>query len=258
MRHIADICRDMASRLGIGLCSQPDGEYCIDRIYDDPRGVICVATRSGMGKTTFTLDVTLERAMHSDRAVVIITCEKSTEQITAELVMKLCGMSICFINDEKKQKLSQAFSYLSKLNIYIKEYDPEEPPSLDEVERLVGMFDNAGLVMIDGLYCVWDEVPLKKAEQKIENLKRISKKSGAPIIITTYYDRAEIKRMLSGDMSKNFLLKGGFDRLVVLYRSMVGTTMNPIAKYLVAEPNGEYKLSALRYDQKRRNFSRNA
>ena len=258
MRYIGDICRDIAERLGLDLSSQPSEAYNIDKIFDELDGVVCVASRSGMGKTTFLLDVALERAMHSQEAVVIITCEKATEQIVSELVMKLSGLSICFINDEKKQKLAQAIGFLSKLNIYIKEYDLEEPPTLSEVEMLVSAAENIGLVMIDGLYCVWDEVPLRKAEHKVAELKKISKMVGAPIIITTYYERSEIKKMLAGNMSKNFLLKVGFDKIVVLYRSMLGTTMSPTANYLIVDPNGRYKLSSLRYDSKRRLFSRNA
>ena len=258
MRPIGDICRDIAERLGLDLSSQPSEAYNIDKIFDELDGVVCVATRSGMGKTTFLLDVALERAMHSEGAVVIITCEKATEQIVSQLVMKLCGLSICFMNDEKKQKLAQAFVFLSRLNIYIKEYDPEELPEISEIETLVSEVDNVGLVMIDGLYCVWDEVPLKNSDRRVKQLKAISQKVNAPIIITTYYERSEIKKMLAGNMSKNFLLKVGFDKIVVLYRSMLGTTMSPTANYLIVDPNGRYKLSTLQYDSKRRLFSRNA
>ena len=236
----------------------PENDYIIEKIFDDPEGVVCVAARSGVGKTSFALDVVLQKATSTDKNIVIISCEKSVEQIAAELIMKLCGLNICFINEEKRQKLAEVFGFLSQQNIYIEDFESVEYPALSDIETLAEKIDNVGIVMIDGLHCLWDEITPDSTETKksLKVLKRISQKLGAPIIITTYYARAEIKRMLSGDMSKNLLLDGGVDKLVVLYRSVVGTTMSFNANYLVADRFGGYDLSTLHYDTKRRSFVR--
>lgn len=258
MKHIGDICRKIAKRLEIEPVTLPTDAYSIEKIFDELCGIVCVVARSGVGKTSFALDVALEKAVNDDKAVVIVTCEKSVEQITTELVMKLCGLNICFINEEKKEKLAQVFGFLSQQKIYLEGFERIEYPCLFDVERAVEGVDDVGLVMIDGLHCLWDEINVQNVETKmsVRTLKQISKKFNAPILITTYYARTEIKRMLSGDMSKNHLLDSGIDRLVVLYRSVVGTTMSFSADYLVADRFGEYNLSALHYDTKKRSFTR--
>lgn len=256
MKHIGDICRSIAKRLEIELCDI-SSDYTVDKIFDTTEEVVCVISRSGMGKTTFALDIALEKAVNSDKNVVIVSYDKSAELMTAELVMKLCGLNICFINEEKKKKLSQVLSFLGKQNIYLEGFEQVEHPALSDVESLVSGVDNVGLVVVDGLCDLYNGVSVE-TQTMVRALRGISRKAGAPTLVTTYYARDEIRRMLSGDMTRNLPLDSGIDKLVVLYRTVVETTMSTTADYLVADAHSGYELSTLHYDTKNRRFQRNA
>ena len=267
MKHISEYCLNMARRLNIEP-SAVQGGYNIDSILKDgdlSRGLVCVAARSGVGKTTFALDLVLGQAVKKGGKILICSCEKSTEQIVAELVMKLCGLNTCFLNandSEKIEKMSQALGFLSGLNIYIESFEYGATPDLSDIERVIDSVDGLELVLIDGLYCVWDEMKPEKlamneSKRSIKHLKALCKRNDTAIIITTYFVRTEIKRMLSGDMSGNVLLENGIDLLIALYRSVVGTTISDTADFLVTDPNGRYDRGTLYYDRKNRRFLKN-
>ncbi len=264
MKRLGEICRNMAQRLSIELGAVENG-YNIDSILEEgdlSKGLICVAARSGVGKTTFALDLVLGQAVKTDKKILIFSCEKSAVQIVAELVMKLCGLNVCFLNaddKEKIEKMSQALGFLSGLNIYIESFEDEADPDLSDIGRIIDGVDNLGLIMIDGLYCLWDEaIPEKLAMQEskksIKYLKAICKRNDLSIIITTYFIRSEIKKMLAGEMSGNVLLKNGVDTLIALYRSVIGTTISNTADFLVTDARGRYDRGTLYYDTKNRRF----
>lgn len=263
MKHIGDICRTIGNRLGIDSFDVPTDGYNIDNFFDEQQkldGVVCVAARSGVGKTNFVLDIALEKASRTDEKVVIVSCEKSAEQITSELIMMLCGLNTCFVNtEEKKTSLAKAFGFLSSQSIYIEAFEQIEYPTLSDVERLTESTDGIGLVVIDGLYCLCDEgkpevAAINETRSSVKILKNISEKIDAPIIITTYFNRAEIKRMLSGDLSNNLLIESGVDKLMVLYRSVVGTTISSTTDFLIVNPDLSYKKKTIFYDTKNRRF----
>lgn len=266
MKHISKFCQSTAERLSIEIGDVQKG-YEIDSILEESdfcRGLICVAARSGVGKTTFALDLVLGQAVRSDKNILIVSCEKSAEQIVAQLVMKICGLNTCFVNagdEEKIQKMSQTLAFLSELKIYIEDFEGEIEPDLSDIERVVEEAENPGLVMIDGMYGLWDEAkPTKLAEQEskktVKHLRAICKRNELSIIITTYFSRAEIKRMLAGDMSNNVLLKNGVDILIALYRSVVGTTISNTTDFLITDARGRYDRNILHYDTKNRKFLR--
>ena len=266
MKHIGEYCRNTAQRLSIELSAVENG-YDIDLILgesDLSKGLICVAARSGVGKTTFALDLVLGQAVKNGKKVLIFSCEKSAEQIVSQLVMKLCGLNTCFVNAndaEKIHKLSQALSILNGLDIYIESFEDKTDPELSDVEEIVEKINDVGLVMIDGLYCLWDEGKSEKiAEQEtkesIKHLKDICKRNNLPIIITTYFSRSEIKRMFRGETSKNVFLINGVDVFIALYRSVIGTTISNTTDFLVTDSSGRYDRDILQYDTKNRRFLR--
>lgn len=265
MKLIGDICRNVARRLGVDLVESTN-DVVIDSILDEDlcTGLTCVTARSGVGKTTFALDVVFEKTVNSDKNTVIFSCEKSAEQIVAQLVMKLCGLNTCFVNTddlEKRENLSRTLGFLAAQRIYIESFEDSLDPTLEDIDRFLKKVDDVGLVMIDGLYCLWNEgkpekEATKQTEESVKILKNICKKRDVPIVITTYFSRAEIKRMLSGDMSKNLLLNSGVDKLIVLYRSVVGTTISVATDFLVSDARGRYDRDTIYYDTKNRRFLR--
>ncbi len=270
MLHIKEICENMAKRLGITLDHSQKERFFLDRIVEREEfsnsKLICIAARPGIGKTTLALDFVLPEAMETEQKVLIFSSEKNAEQMVSQFIMKICGINIClmssaFADPQKKSEFSKALAFLSGLNVYIEDFEEKDEPELSCIESAVAKFEDIGLVLLDGLYCFWTEAKEEKLSKKLQaeaiaRVKTLSQKCNAPIIITTYMSRADIKKTYNENMLDNVFFKSGVDVLLVLHRAsfFCAELANVITDLLLVNKSGNHIKESLYYDTKHRRF----
>ncbi len=122
--------------------------------------LIIIAARPGMGKTAFALNIAVNAAFSTDKAVAIFNLEMPAEQLVNRMIQATGGIDGYKLQTGQMQhtdwkKYNEATSQLSKTNIYI-----EDNASITAAEirakcrRLANQDKGLGLVVIDYLQLV--------------------------------------------------------------------------------------------------------
>lgn len=260
----------MAKKLGVTLDLTQKERFFPDKIVDSKAfckpNLVCIVARPGVGKTTIALDVVLPEAVETEGKVLLFSFEKTAEQIVSQLLMKISGANMClmsspFADAKKKAELYKAIAFLSELDIYVEDFEGQDKTDLSYVENSVSQFEDVAFVFIDGLYCFYPETKNEKLDEKLQaqaiaKVKTLAEKINAPILVTTYMSRADIKKAYAGKTLDNLFFKSGADQLLILYRAAFTSheLTTSATDMLIAEKSGEYKRESLCYDTKHRRF----
>lgn len=269
MRHIKDVCENIAKRLGVTLDASQKERFFLDRLVEKGKlsdsKLTCIASRPGTGKTILALDFVLPEAMETEKNILIFSSEKAAEQMVAQFIMKLSGINICLISSpfadpKKKVEFAKALSFLSGLNVYFEGFEEQKDLELSYIEKTVEGFEDVGLVLIDGLYCFLtiekEEFGLKLQSEAIARIKVLSQRKNALAIITTYMSREDIKKAYNEDVLDNVFFGNGVDMLLVLHKSSVISAI-PVSEdteLLLVNKSGNRVKEKLYYDTKYRRF----
>ncbi len=270
MRHIKDICEKMAKRLDITLDGFGKERFFLDRIVEREElsgsKLICIAARPGIGKTTLALDFILPEAIETERKILIFSSEKTAEQMVSQFIMKISGINICLMSrgsadSQKKSEFSKILGFVSRLNVYIEDFEEQDDAELSCIETAMADFEDIGLVLLDGLYCFLPDTKDEKFDKKllseaIARVKTLSQRCNTSIIITTYMSRADIKKTYNGNMLDNVFFKSGVDLLLILHRASFFSAelANVITDLLLVNKSGNHIKESLCYDTKYRRF----
>ncbi|MBR6916946.1 MAG: replicative DNA helicase [Clostridia bacterium] len=180
----------------------PTGFSGIDRVLVGmgKGDLIIVGARPGMGKTSFVMNVAVNTALRSDKAVCIFSLEMSTEQLATRLLsgeafVDSIKLRSGLIDEEDWEKLAHASARLAGCNILINDRSAMTVSGMKSQLRRV---KNLGLVIIDYLGLVKNETRIDNKAQAIEeitnNLKRMAKEFGVPVITCAQLNRSTEKR----------------------------------------------------------------
>ncbi|MBQ7715813.1 MAG: replicative DNA helicase [Clostridia bacterium] len=162
--------------------------------------LVLVGARPGMGKTSFVLNVAVNTALRSDKAICIFSLEMSDEQLatrllSSEALVDSPKLRDGRISDEDWDKLSYSASRLAGCNILINDTGGMTVTGMKSQLRRI---KNLGLIVIDYLGLMQSE---KRAENKVQeiaeisrSLKMMAKEFGVPIITCAQLSRAPEKR----------------------------------------------------------------
>ena len=163
-------------------------------------GVICIASRPGMGKTALSLHMALEYAKKSYKTVYIFTMEMLAEHLYNRLLIMLSEVKATRFREnlcspQEKGRIEVAKKQLSKMNIII---DDTFHLSVKEIEEKLKCVDNLGLVIIDYFQLLSLEKNIATREQEYieigRQLKILSKQRKIPIIFTLQLRRRTIAK----------------------------------------------------------------
>ena len=180
--------------------TQENIEILCGRINVSRDGVICIASRPGMGKTALSLHMALEYAKKSHKAVYIFTMEMLAEQVYNRLLIMLSEVdatrfykNLC--STQEKERIDAAKKQLSKMNFII---DDTSHLSVKQIEEKLKCVKNLGLVIIDYFQLLWPENNVDDREQEYfeigRQLKILSKQRKIPIIFTLQLRRKTIAK----------------------------------------------------------------
>ena len=211
----------------------PTGFYKIDKLTTGmhENELIIIAARPAMGKTAFALNVAVNAAMSTKKAVAIFTLEMSAEQLVDRMLSSVGQIDFgkfrtgLFEPDDWK-KLSEAISQLSETNIKI-----DDTPGLtvadirSKCRRLSTSPDGLSLVVIDYLQLITGRNPNNRQQEVSEisrSLKLMALELHVPVIAVAQLSRAvegrTDKKPVMSDLRESGSIEQDADVVAFLYR----------------------------------------
>lgn len=240
LQHIGSIMLEVYDRLnelaksGSSIPGLSTGLYDLDAMCAglNKSDLILVAARPGMGKTSFGLNVALNVAKTTDKAIVIFSLEMSKEQIgmrllSCESFVENQKLLTGKLSDEDWRKITVSATALSKTNILA---DDNPSLSVAEMNAKCRRIDNLGLVIIDYLQLMQSATGTNKASDNRVNivsdisraLKIMAKELNVPVICLSQLNRSTEsradKRPNLSDLRESGSIEQDADIVMFLYR----------------------------------------
>ncbi|MDD2490279.1 MAG: replicative DNA helicase [Bacilli bacterium] len=213
----------------------PSGFGDIDRITSGFHGneFIVLASRPGMGKTAFSLNVGTSVATSTNKTVAIFNLEMSAEQLAIRMISSLGQVPMNKLrtgrlehNDWKR--INEAISQLADTNIYV---DDTPGVTIGEIKakcrRLASSSLDLGMVIIDYLQLVsstnrYAGNRQQEVSEISRSLKTLAMELDVPVIALAQLSRAvesrEEKRPLMSDLRESGSIEQDADIVAFLYR----------------------------------------
>ena len=263
----------------LGLTS---GFYALDSLTQgfQKSDLIILAGRPGMGKTAFSLNITLNAIRQSKLPILFFSLEMSKEQIIYRLLSMETNINqIRMKNGKLSQpdwiKLTKAINILSKLPLFL---DDTVDLSINDIRSKIKtiLFEQKkiGLVIIDYLQLM--QISQTKVENRAQELsqitrllKTLAREFNIPIIALSQLsrnveNRIDKKPVLS-DLRESGSIEQDADLVLMLYRNQSSNkeTSTPnqnlnseqIELILAKHRNGPAGTVTLKFDEKRMKFS---
>lgn len=189
---------------------------------------VLVGARPGMGKTSFTMNVAVNAAMKSKKAVCIFSLEMSTEQLatrllSSEAMVDSKKLRSGILSDEDWDKLGHASARLAGCNILI---DDSTGMTVTGMKSKLRRIKDVGLVVIDYLGLMQSERRIDNKVQEIaeisRNLKLMAKEFGIPVLTCAQLSRANEKRPdnrpVLSDLRDSGAIEQDADIVMFIYR----------------------------------------
>ncbi len=208
----------------------PTGIRELDRVIMglNKTDLILLASRPGMGKTSFSLNIAEHVGIVKNKKVAIFSLEMSKEQLVSRMLStqaKISGQNLRLgkLSEKEWMSLIEAGDILSKAPIYIDDTPGITIPEMKAKLRRLGDVD---LVIIDYLQLMSSSKRIDNRVQEISeitrNLKIMAKELDVPVLTLSQLSRASEQRadhkpMLS-DLRDSGSIEQDADIVMFLYR----------------------------------------
>ena len=208
----------------------PTGIRELDRVIMglNKTDLILLASRPGMGKTSFSLNIAEHVGIVKNKKVAIFSLEMSKEQLVSRMLStqaKISGKNLRLgkLSEKEWMNLIEAGDILSKAPIYIDDTPGITIPEMKAKLRRLGDVD---LVIIDYLQLMSSSKRIDNRVQEISeitrNLKIMAKELDVPVLTLSQLSRASEQRadhkpMLS-DLRDSGSIEQDADIVMFLYR----------------------------------------
>lgn len=190
--------------------------------------LILLASRPGVGKTSFALNIAINASKNSGKTIAIFNLEMSKEQ----LVMRLLS-SEAYVDSKKLmtgrlspedwRKIAAAAASISKTGIMI---DDNSMISVSEMNAQCRRIDNLGLIIIDYLQLMQSGTNTENRQQAVSEISRMmklmAKELNVPVLCLCQLSRANTlrteKRPVLSDLRESGSLEQDADIVLGLYR----------------------------------------
>lgn len=213
----------------------PSGFYDLDKLTSGfhSNELIILAARPAMGKTAFGLNLAVNAAQKTDKAVAIFNMEMSAEQLALRMIAAAGGIEQNKLktgrlehNDWKK--VNEAMSELGDTNLYIED---SSGMTISEIRakcrRLATQEKGLGLVVIDYLQLITGSAKYEGNRQQevseiSRSLKTMAMELKIPVIALAQLSRSvelrENKRPIMSDLRESGSIEQDADIVAFLYR----------------------------------------
>ena len=192
--------------------------------------LILVAARPGMGKTAFALNIALNAAKASGKAVAVFQLEMSKDQLAArflasEALLDSQKLKTGNLNQDDWIKIARATSVLAKTHLFV-----DDNPAITVAEikakcRRLG--DSLGLIVTD--YIQLMQTGGRRSENRVQEVAEISrglkimaKELNVPVVCLSQLSRAAEqradKRPMLSDLRESGAIEQDADIVMFIYR----------------------------------------
>ena len=211
------------------------GFYDLDKLTSGlhENELIIVAARPAMGKTAFALNLAVNAASKSDKAVALFNLEMSAEQLAMRMIAAAGGIEMNKVrtgrlehNDWKK--VNEAMSELSETNLYIED---NAGMTISEIRakcrRLATSDKGLGLIVIDYLQLISGSSKnegnrVQEVSEISRSLKTMAMELKVPVVALAQLSRSvelrENKRPIMSDLRESGSIEQDADIVMFLYR----------------------------------------
>ncbi|WP_297406094.1 replicative DNA helicase [uncultured Cetobacterium sp.] len=197
-----------------------------------PSDLVILAARPSMGKTAFALNLALNAAMKSDKAVLIFSLEMSSSQLLQRLLAIEAGIGLQkirngFLGEDDWGKLGISSGKLAKAEINIADVPNVNVLEIRSIARRLKAAGKLDIIVIDYLQLIkGSSNKSDNRQQEISDISRslkgIARELDIPIIALSQLSRAPEQRadrrpMLS-DLRESGAIEQDADMVVFLYR----------------------------------------
>ncbi len=206
-----------------------------------PADLVIIAGRPSMGKTAFALNMAINAAMASSKAVAVFSLEMSKESLVNRLLCSEAGVDSSklrggFLRESDWPKLTRAASRLSEAPLYIDDTGAISILEMRAKARRLAREHDLGLIVVDYLQ-------LMRAPGKFENsrereiseisrsLKALAKELSIPVIALSQLNRSlegrQDKRPMLSDLRESGAIEQDADLIAFIYRDEVYNPSTP-------------------------------
>jgi replicative DNA helicase len=194
-----------------------------------PGDLIFVASRPGVGKTTFAVNVAVNIAKkYRDKSISIFSLDMSREQLVKRILASEASVTVeqmkaGDIDKDTWKHISDTTELLSELNIYI---DDTTYITVGEMKAKLRRIKNLGVVVIDYLQLI--SFKSKCSDKKVafseitRLLKIMARELGVAVILTSQLSRKlekrQDKRPQLSDLRDDGAIEQDADVILMLYR----------------------------------------
>ncbi len=197
---------ELLAKSGSEITGLPTGFYDLDRATTGmhPEELIIIGARPAMGKTAFALNIAVNAAMKTDKAVAIFNLEMSSEMLVNRMISAVGSiegdkLKTGRLDSKDWKKYNEALSQLAATNIYIEDDVSVTMPEIKaKCRRLANDEKGLGLVVIDYLQLL--NMGGKSESRQIEvseisrSLKKMAVELQVPVVALAQLTRGAEQR----------------------------------------------------------------
>jgi len=190
--------------------------------------LVLIGARPGMGKTSFAMNIAVQVAKNSGKAVACFSLEMSAEQLalrmlSSEALVESHSLRSGEIEPDEWQRLADAATMLTGCDILIDDTTGISPTDMKAKLRRV---ENLGMVVIDYLQLMQSGRNIDNRVQEVgdisRNLKIMAKDLGVPVLCCAQLSRGPesrtIKKPMLSDLRDSGAIEQDADIVLFLYR----------------------------------------
>lgn len=221
---------ELNSRSDEEFSGVPTGIKDLDRVIMglNKTDLILIASRPGMGKTSFSLNIAEHVGINKGKKVAIFSLEMSKEQLVSRMLSteaRIPGQNLRLgkLSDDEWANLIEAGGTISKAPIYI---DDTPGITIPEMKAKLRRLSDVDLVIIDYLQLMSSAKPINNRVQEISeitrNLKIMAKELDVPVLTLSQLSRASEQRAdhkpVLSDLRDSGSIEQDADIVMFLYR----------------------------------------
>ncbi len=190
--------------------------------------LVLIGARPGMGKTAFAMNIAVEAALKTKKAVCIFSLEMSAEQLARRMLSseaQIDGYKLLSgkLDKEDWNALAHATSRLSETNLLI---DDTPGITVSAMKSKLRRVKNLGLVVVDYLQLMQEDRRHENRVQEVadisRSLKLLAKELNVPVVCCAQLSRGpegrNDKRPMLSDLRDSGAIEQDADVVLFLYR----------------------------------------
>jgi replicative DNA helicase len=161
-----------------------------------------IASRPGMGRTTFMADILRRCAIHGGRAVAVWTMEESGYEFTSRLLsaearVARSSLQSGLLDEEGRTRAAEALSRIREAPLYLATPEFITIAELAEEARVLVQAHGVKVIAVDGIQGIRPQKrnDPREREDVVQGLKTIARRLKVPVIATSHLNRSPEQRI---------------------------------------------------------------